>query len=576
MKLEVTNFKGIKGTKIFEAEKFNIFETKNGTGKTTLLDAIKFSFTGIAPDDPIYKGETSAAVSLEIDGMVISRKLTLKEGICSQTVKINGNTISQKALREFMEKKYGENYFDVCKVIFNPILIKNMDVNEITALLLKIIPSSIESKRICDRIPEKDLSMDEKFILMGDMKDVVTLDDIAILSEKYASLLKNVKTELKTLESSLLQVPAVPQMSYEDCEAALDQIALYERDKVAYEKAIRDYDNILKKNEEKREKIRKLEEELKGLPDTEPDQTEGVSIDKEINEINTFIQSNVASASAIGNNLRINREMINSLNTSICPLSDKLVCMTDKTPLKKEMEVLISANEAELNRLLKERSELEGRLELLKIKLDKFNRARLDHKTFISYRREIEVLEGSIALLPEKPAESQFDDYSVRKSELESIKNTWIVIHGAETTKKRIDKLKKNKEGLSHLVSVTKEKGLIREIIMSIAITPLNEAINDIAHKYNPDFDIRFEQDNGIRIKCQTGKEKPILNISSLSDGEKNIFSFFVIDVICSFMDLKKILIMDSLDDLDDENFEDMLKTLKAADYDYIFVARCR
>lgn len=576
MRLEITNFKGIKGTNIFEAEHFNMFNTKNGTGKSSLLEAVKFALTGITPDDPIYKGEKSAKVSLEVDGTIIDRKLTLKEGVCAQTVKVNGESTSQKALKEFMEQKYGANYLDVYKLVFNPTKIKSMDVNEITSLLTKIIPSVASSHQVLEQITENDLTENERFTLMSDLKETVSLDDVSVLSEKYTEMLRKVKLELKTLESVLSQTPIAPAMSYEDCEAALAQIATYERDKVIYEKAVRNYNDIIAKNDEIRKKLDSLAEEIKSLPSEEPNRVEGSNILRKIDEINAAIQSNIASSSVIGNNITVNKGMMDKLNTNVCPLSDKLTCMTDKTELKTELGILITANEAELERLLKERTELEAKLELLKIQYEKFRKDTVDYQTFITRQREIETLNNAFISLPEKPSDKQFGDYSERKSELEAIKNTWIAIREADTTKKRIEKLKSNKDGLSHLADATKEKGCVRRIIMSIAIDPINHAMNEIAHKYNPDFNISFEQDNGVRIKCQTGKDRPILHISSLSAGEKNIFAFFVIDMICSFMDIKKVLIMDAMDDLDDENFQNMLNILKATNYEYIFVARCR
>ena len=57
------NFQGLKGVQNFDFEKITALAQPNGSGKTSLINALRYGLTGIVPKgDLVTRGEVSAAV----------------------------------------------------------------------------------------------------------------------------------------------------------------------------------------------------------------------------------------------------------------------------------------------------------------------------------------------------------------------------------------------------------------------------------------------------------------------------------------------------------------------------------
>ena len=78
IKLVAENVKGIKAVEIVPDEHFQIIAGRNGQGKSSVMDAIWLALGGSdaskQTERPIRRGEESAAVTLDLGDMVVSRK----------------------------------------------------------------------------------------------------------------------------------------------------------------------------------------------------------------------------------------------------------------------------------------------------------------------------------------------------------------------------------------------------------------------------------------------------------------------------------------------------------------------
>ena len=106
MKIEhvrITNFKKVTDFEL-NPGKVNIFLGPNGTGKSSILQALRYGLTGNSPQDPIGEGANKAAVE-----MIFPDIGTLTRSIISgrNEVKLNGKTTTQKSINELFFNQTG-------------------------------------------------------------------------------------------------------------------------------------------------------------------------------------------------------------------------------------------------------------------------------------------------------------------------------------------------------------------------------------------------------------------------------------------------------------------------------------
>ena len=145
-KLEVRNLIGIK-EKILFPGKVNIIKGKNGTGKTTLLEAVKMLCTNETDRVKVIRdGEDSGEVIVETDDdLEIRRRMTDKRN--PVTVKENG--FKQNAPQSFLNKMAG-------KYSFNPVEFIEADPEEQTKMLLDSIDIKITQEQVKEWIEDNE------------------------------------------------------------------------------------------------------------------------------------------------------------------------------------------------------------------------------------------------------------------------------------------------------------------------------------------------------------------------------------------------------------------------------------
>ena len=96
--ISIRNFKGIEDLQL-NAKKLNAIIGKCGSGKSSLLDAIRFALTGKAGKEVIRKGCREASVVLRFsDNSTIERIRRTSENIS----KCNGKSSTKRSLDEFL------------------------------------------------------------------------------------------------------------------------------------------------------------------------------------------------------------------------------------------------------------------------------------------------------------------------------------------------------------------------------------------------------------------------------------------------------------------------------------------
>lgn len=154
-KLSIEHYKGIKRIEFF-AREINEIAGQNGSGKTSIIDAIVTAIRGpkakdIVGKDVLRRGESSGEITLDLGDIIVTRKIL---GDNMQRVKIaavDGSKWNQSGL----DKLYDTLSFDVSKFAF-------AGPNEQANMIRSILPDDIMD--LLDRI-ELDVSKEREIRL---------------------------------------------------------------------------------------------------------------------------------------------------------------------------------------------------------------------------------------------------------------------------------------------------------------------------------------------------------------------------------------------------------------------------
>ena len=119
-KIEISNFAGIKGSVTFNMPHIMALCGKNGMGKTTVLNAIRFALTGEEPDGDIINANSLLA-SVKIWLPTAEGELSferIKEREKPSKCKINGKASTAKVMNEKIEDVIGIPLDKTSGVIF--------------------------------------------------------------------------------------------------------------------------------------------------------------------------------------------------------------------------------------------------------------------------------------------------------------------------------------------------------------------------------------------------------------------------------------------------------------------------
>ena len=422
--IDITNFKGIDNMSI-QPEHLNIYLGKNGTGKTAVLSAISFALTGDMDKLWIKSKEKFASVKIVFeDNSSIERKRST-DGIT--TVKVNGKRSSQKALSVFLKDKLGTNE-DTMRALCGVNYLETLSSQELTKTILSILPLKANREKILEFAQKiqknelkRNLSKEEEdylLSLLSDFPDVLTLEHLkeahAIEMEKR----KELRAQEKVLSAKInIDSSVLPKESKEELQNKLEGLMKKELKMADYKKQLSDYQMALNAITTAKEKEKTLKEQIQAMKDIivpDPKQLEIFEDEKKkfetsIKQVSDIMATNQA-------NKQFLERTLESLNKPVCPLSDRLICKTDKSELRKEIEELIQKNSETIQRQTEHIKRCEEQIAKREHSIKKYNENQLQYVRKESYLKQLQEL--VIPKAPEKPVAVKIEDLCKEKEEI--------------------------------------------------------------------------------------------------------------------------------------------------------------
>lgn len=154
--ISIRNFKGIEDLQL-NAKKLNAIIGKCGSGKSSLLDAIRFALTGKAGKEVIRKGCREASVVLRFsDNSTIERIRRTSENIS----KCNGKSSTKRSLDEFLTARNMNPCWieSLCSVDW----FAGLSSKDLNNFFMTILPLRAQAETVVELVAQLDKDLTEK------------------------------------------------------------------------------------------------------------------------------------------------------------------------------------------------------------------------------------------------------------------------------------------------------------------------------------------------------------------------------------------------------------------------------
>ncbi len=569
-KIEIENFNG-KDYTLSSPEKIITLINKNGYGKTSILRAILWGLTGEKVD------ADDATVRITLDP---SFRIERERKSGKNTCKLNGNKVTEKALNAAIEDKIGIK-IDNVKLASSEAVLESKKPEELLKALIGFVKEKLTVEKVITHLTSSDPKVIEKVreifpkapmtFGLDQMEDIYK--DLVDERKLKSAQLKSKKEYGKALQAKCRK----PSRPLESVEAELLEVQMAEKNASDVMKYMKEWEKAEAQKVATDAEMKKLKDEIlksskfKGHTAAE----QKLQTDQREQAEKKKLQLTSQKATIL-NNIDIFERTLKSLDQPVCPISKKLICTTDKTEIKGELERSVAENKKIIKDIDAQIKTCDDTLEAYKIWKADFDK---DLETYQNYTRLVErlkTLKEHPVTVPEKPKSVDISTVATKKRELIAEKQNCeqyaeMMKLAAEVTKESEDV-----EVLNYLTSALKDKGEVKEAIIKGYLTIFQNVINDRAKSFHPGYEVVLTVDGGLKIALKTPYNTKPFDSATLSSGERLLVRFLLLDMLNQLTGTN-LMFIDNVESLD----EDALKCLKNLittpefndQYDHIFIA---
>lgn len=604
------NVKGIPNNTYELPQIISIISGPNGSGKSTIMDLIQFLFYGSKlPDYFVKNGAKKGILTYILDINNTEHEVTISKTAtdgADMKCKLNQKTTSLKNIREFITTQIGSG-----EIVRYSEVLNNMKPKELADKLLSYIPDCNNKADILNFLSKeyKSKNLNEENyvewtqgnqaatdVLNSLLPDVVEQKHITNALEQCKSTKANLKKTIESLQYSLFSLNQYDYSSVTKTatqikeEIATIQAELQNRDTIA--NAWEQYNNTVNLINSYNQNLHQLSEQIHNMTVIEPNQDEITNANSLLTQWSDYRQSLIQTLNSHQSSLKMFSEALERLNTSVCPLSDKIRCTVDKTPIQSELRTNIDTLTATINEISQKITEADANLEKIREDIKK------KEETVLLWKNKQQLIERynqMIANQPQTPIPPaiQVPDLQAKQTLLLQLQNELAMAERKEQLYLVTGQLSEAHVQYHIYNYLTREldpKGTVMECIMMSYVSHLNALIDNKVLQFSQDWKIGFIFDNGI-VPTLTNltQNKVDIPYPVLSTGEKAIVALFITDMLNALSTRQitdangnvyytgsKTLLIDDIEKLDEINFNNFISTLQYPDilnrYDNIVI----
>lgn len=572
--IKATNFKSLKNFELEPTNKITVLTGNNGKGKTTVTELIRYGLTGTLPENPITSGEEELQVEVKLaSGTCFTRSVHETK---PSKITVCGKSSTLKNLSELLESETGVRQ-SVAKIVSSADVVSNMKPEELGQLFLSYIPEELDFDTVTSYIPgiTPDAVVELSQILPGMPENFGT----NTLSEAYDAFMEIRKETKRERDACKIRAAAYvgepPTKKLSDVEKELEEIMKLEGAKDAYIAQEKAYKQAVELAERQKSEIDRLQKEIDMNKATKPNENTLKSIQEKAKECSSEIIETEKLITMLENMLEVLNKTVEDLDKPVCPISSKLICSTDRTYVKDELLVTIKDNEEGLAYQKDKNKKLHKLMESFEQQEEEYRKNVSGYEKKIALIQQLNNLQKNPIIVPAKPSQVTFEDCSEAK---EKVKKEMERIKLYETTEKEkalLETFEKRVQTYDLIVNVLAPKGIVMESITRHYISIFEGICNNRAKALKPDFLIKFVYEDGVKVYCQPKANAEFLPYANLSQGEKAVTLFLLLDMLNALSGLN-ILILDDLEKLDKNMFDSLISLISDTtvqdDYDHIIL----
>lgn len=574
--VKIENFRGI-ATKNISLDDLTIILDDCGKGKTSILNAIIFALTGDVDITDIRNGciDTTVMVTFE-DGSTIERSRD-KTGT---TCRINGKRTTATAAKEYVNSLTGANV-DFLPALLGVNFFENISQRDLSDFFSKVLPCSITFDKMIDLI-NQDIRKDAKAYLKDeevaflkkyfDTNNSFGIEEIDAAYKKAYEERKGAKAVLKNLLPKSEFNGVLPQETKEELEKELANVIEKEMAVKSYDKELLSYEKALQDSETMKTRKKETEIALKTFEKISVPQEEILTTAKEDKRKfeNAIRKSQDIKATAEAN-IKSFQNILNNLNSNHCVACKDIICTTDKSCAKADLEERIAENK----KLMKEHEDFIARCEEQIAKREQIiedynaNAMKYDKKVMLTKQLESYV----IPEIPKKPEKPEEMDFVAKKKEINNKLSSLTLYEGTLSAKQECEKLQKKIALLEMTILVLDVKSGVRTVILQKALGVFENLCNAKLSSINTNMEISFRAENGIEVFVKTENSNGFIPMKKVSTGQFVLVAYALMCLIgkvtkCNYC------IIDNLDKLDAKSAKEFLSLLSQDDtFDTIVLA---
>lgn len=558
--ISIRNFKGIEDLQL-NAKKLNAIIGKCGSGKSSLLDAIRFALTGKAGKEVIRKGCREASVVLRFsDNSTIERIRRTSENIS----KCNGKSSTKRSLDEFLTARNMNPCWieSLCSVDW----FAGLSSKDLNNFFMTILPLRAKAETVVELVAQldKDLTEKKEKYLMEEIlkkQEIFSFNDLANGYNTAYTVRQELKRKYNEMLPRCTFNETVPAKTREDIEKELNNISQVEAAEKEYSKRLKEYTSSKKQHDLAIKRLDEMKKELDTYSSCKkPKEETKTQAEADRKLFQVHIKRTNEYIGTINSTLDLLKRTLDNLDKPICPISEKLICTTDKSQLKEELLSLIQKNE----NALASNKEFLAKCE---------DQVRKRDDIISNYQKEVyryeqkTTLENNISkfivpeILPE-PQKVEKAHLEAKKKELLDLLSILSRYEKVQQNKKELAKIKDKYDLAQFAVKVLDSKIGIPALILQRTLRFFEKKCNEKASLLREGFQIHFLSDNGITIQVSPGKGKPFVDMKEVSTGEFVCVAYILMTMIGEATKCHLFLI-DNLDRLDTEYLNALLSLLE-------------